>query len=163
MYEFKFKDEDFDRMYSCHLFEDNRVAWLESVRIHFRQVDIHEPYLECHMFQHALCALDPEEWFDKLCYDDSISEICSMVLQTLTNCILALPPKVNVRMFVDRFSKCHPGNNICFNDTSAYHNFDHKVQAAYIIQKRWRKCISNPKYAICRKRLLSELVVLTSG
>ena len=29
-------------------------------------------------------------------------------------------------------------------------------KAAFVIQSRWRECISNPEYNICRKRLLNE-------
>jgi hypothetical protein len=50
--------------------------------------------------------------------------------------------------------------NNCLILLNDFNKFHHKMEAAYIIQKQWRKCISNPSYLMCYKRLMREAQLL---
>lgn len=41
-------------------------------------------------------------------------------------------------------------------------DYVNKIKCAIIIQRQWRESISNPKYNVCRKRLIKELTELSN-
>lgn len=43
-----------------------------------------------------------------------------------------------------------------------YKDYEQQYRAAAIIKKYWRRCISNPEYNVCKKRLLNEFYEMTS-
>lgn len=43
-----------------------------------------------------------------------------------------------------------------------YKDLETKTNAAILIQKVWRRCVTNPSYRVCQLRLLKEFSELTS-
>lgn len=43
-----------------------------------------------------------------------------------------------------------------------YKDLETKTNAAILIQKVWRRCITNPRYRMCQSRLLKEFSELTN-
>jgi hypothetical protein len=115
--------------------------------VYFRY-DVLDIYFEYHMSIDAgclACAIDNKIFSTRFaCLEEG-----------LINGILSLPAVATIEQFVQNYVDNYP-----FQYPYAFHDIEEelekKVKAVYVIQRQWRKSISDPEYKMCRDRLKRE-------
>ena len=165
---------DEDTQTAMQLYQDTIKKWFEKVKVFFKGYDIRGEFYDFVLRDDALhdaCAWTCEyidhfkstfAW-SHFVDENELHTILYSIVYSLYVGLLSLEKRNDPDKFVDRFI----GNFV--DDLDSYPNIlceiedrlYEKVKATYVIQRYWTRAVSNPRYELCRKRLMREFTELT--
>ena len=133
------------------------MHWVEDLGISNNKTDMFEYIISDNFIENY-------KEFDVGIFKHIINNHIYDYIFTLEECLVcairSLPCKTDVKQFIKNYI-----NNLYFDHSPD--SFDYiedeltkKLEAILKIQKHWRKCINDPRYLLCRKRLNNEFQVL---
>jgi hypothetical protein len=146
-------------------FYDMIEEWFTHFCEETKELDIASPFIEIQcdrlyqskkLFENAGFEINPI-W--RYVNQTKFYRCCFTILETFTCALVSYYAVVNMPGFCSKVTKEFM-RKIKINDDHAFldieNEFIEKLTSAYIIQRHWRKAISDPNYLICRKRLENE-------